>query len=84
MNQTLEGHKNAVVCLAWNENYRKLTSSDEQGLIYVWMLHKNMWFEDMINDRNKSVVKDMKWSGDGQKIGIVYEDGAVIVGNVGA
>ena len=36
----------------------------------------------MINNRNKSVVRDMKWSGDGQKICIVYEDGAVIVGSV--
>ena len=41
-----------------------------------------MWFEEMINNRNKSVVRDMKWSGDGQKICIVYEDGAVIVGSV--
>jgi len=46
------------------------------------MLHKGMWFEEMINNRNKSVVKDMKWTADGQKICIVYEDGAVIVGSV--
>ena len=36
----------------------------------------------MINNRNKSVVRDMKWTSDGQKICIVYEDGAVIVGSV--
>ena len=36
----------------------------------------------MINNRNKSVVRDMKWTPDGQKICIVYEDGAVIVGSV--
>lgn len=36
----------------------------------------------MINNRNKSVVRDMKWNADGQKICIVYEDGAVIVGSV--
>ena len=36
----------------------------------------------MINNRNKSVVRDMKWTADGQKICIVYEDGAVIVGSV--
>ena len=46
------------------------------------MLHKGMWYEEMINNRNKSVVKDMKWSPDGRKICIVYEDGAVIVGSV--
>ena len=36
----------------------------------------------MINNRNKSVVRDMKWTSDGRKIAIVYEDGAVIVGSV--
>ena len=41
-----------------------------------------MWYEEMINNRNKSVVKDMKWTADGRKIAIIYEDGAVIVGSV--
>ena len=36
----------------------------------------------MINNRNKSVVRDMKWTADGRKICIIYEDGAVIVGSV--
>ena len=36
----------------------------------------------MVNNRNKSVVRDMCWNSDGQKICIVYEDGAVIVGGV--
>ncbi|XP_046679205.1 WD repeat-containing protein 35-like [Homalodisca vitripennis] len=40
------------------------------------------WYEEMINNRNKSVVKGMAWNSDGQKICIVYEDGAVIVGSV--
>jgi hypothetical protein len=31
----------------------------------------------MINNRNKSVVRDMKWTADGRKICIIYEDGAV-------
>lgn len=52
------------------------------GLIIVWMLHRGIWFEDlthfspsfsfvevqeMINNRNRSVVRDMKWSADCQK-----------------
>lgn len=61
---------------------RKLTTSDESGLIIVWVIHKGTWYEEMINNRNKSVVRDMKWTGDGRKIAIVYEDGAVIVGSV--
>jgi len=68
--------------VTWNAIFRKLTTSDQYGLIIVWMLHKGMWFEEMINNRNKSVVRDMKWTADGQKICIIYEDGAVIVGSV--
>ena len=70
------------MCVTWNSNYRKLTTSDQNGLIIVWMLHKGSWYEEMINNRNKSVVRDMKWTADGQKICIIYEDGAVIVGSV--
>ncbi len=63
------------MCVTWNENFRKLTTSDENGLIIVWMLYKGMWYEEMINNRKVSVVKDMKWTSDGQKICIIYEDG---------
>lgn len=82
LNQTLEGHNGGVLVVTWNNAFQKLTTSDEHGLIIVWMLHKGMWFEEMINNRNKSVVKDMKWTSNGEKICIVYEDGAVIVGSV--
>jgi WD repeat-containing protein 35 len=40
MNQTLEGHNGTVVNVSWNHNYRKLTSTDEKGLIIVWVLFK--------------------------------------------
>jgi hypothetical protein len=33
MNQTLEGHNGTVMVVTWNENYRKLTTSDQYGLI---------------------------------------------------
>jgi len=82
MNQTLSGHSGVIDIIVWNENYQKLTTSDEKGLIIVWMFHKGQWFEEMINNRNKSIVKDMKWTSNGEKICIVYEDGAVIVGSV--
>eukprot|EP00928_Gymnodinium_smaydae_P071095 TRINITY_DN54772_c0_g1_i1.p1 TRINITY_DN54772_c0_g1~~TRINITY_DN54772_c0_g1_i1.p1 ORF type:complete len:1239 (-),score=345.63 TRINITY_DN54772_c0_g1_i1:123-3839(-) len=82
MNQTLEGHQGNIMVITWNENFRKLTTSDQGGLIIVWMLHRGIWFEEMINNRNRSVVRDMKWSTDCQKICIIYEDGAVIVGTV--
>uniref|UniRef100_A0A7S4L907 Anaphase-promoting complex subunit 4 WD40 domain-containing protein n=1 Tax=Guillardia theta TaxID=55529 RepID=A0A7S4L907_GUITH len=80
MNQTLTGHKSAVLCAAWNDECKKLTTSDEKGLIIVWTLHKGSWYEEMVNDRQKSVVRDIKWCVDGTKICICYADGAVIVG----
>ncbi|KAJ3413661.1 WD repeat-containing protein 35 [Chytridiales sp. JEL 0842] len=82
MNQTLEGHSGSVILSRWNEQFRKLTTSDQHGVIIVWILYKGVWYEEMINNRNKSVVTDMVWSKDGQRICIVYEDGAVIVGSV--
>ncbi|KAL5245231.1 hypothetical protein ACI65C_012641 [Semiaphis heraclei] len=82
INKTLEGHSGNVLTIVWNEKHNKLTSSDENGLIIVWTLYKGTWQEEMINNRNKSVVKGMAWNGDGEKICIVYEDGAVIVGSV--
>lgn len=82
MNQTLEGHKAPIQVVTWNEKQQKLTTSDRDGVIMVWMLYKNSWFEEMTNDRKKSTVKGMAWTSDGQKICIVYEDGAVIVGSV--
>ncbi|XP_031786883.1 WD repeat-containing protein 35 [Nasonia vitripennis] len=82
MNQTLEGHNGHVQVVTWNEEHQKLTSSDQNGVIIVWMLYKGSWYEEMINNRNKSVVRGMSWSSNGQKICIVYEDGAVIVGSV--
>lgn len=77
MNQTLEGHQSDVVCVTWNDKHQKLTTSDASGLIIVWMLYKGVWYEEMINNRNKSVVRAMKWTPDGQKICIVYEDGTL-------
>ncbi|KAM7428718.1 WD repeat-containing protein 35 [Porites harrisoni] len=82
MNQNLDGHTGAVQVVTWNEHFQKLTTSDQYGLIIVWILYKGSWYEEMINNRNRSVVRDMKWNADGQRICIVYEDGAVIVGSV--
>ena len=61
----------------WNFQHRKLTTSDENGLIIVWILYKGIWYEEMINNRNKSLVVDMHWNKDGTKICIAYEDGMV-------
>jgi WD repeat-containing protein 35 len=82
MNQTLEGHSGSgivelslVLITVWNMHHQKLTSSDSNGLIIVWVLYKGVWYEEMINNRNKSVVAGMQWNRDGSKICICYEDG---------
>ncbi|XP_022212220.2 WD repeat-containing protein 35 isoform X1 [Drosophila obscura] len=82
MNQTLDGHKESVRVVTWNDAQQKLTSSDTDGVIMVWMLYKGSWYEEMTNDRKKSTVASMCWTSDGAKICIVYEDGAIIVGSV--
>ncbi|XP_045510780.1 WD repeat-containing protein 35 isoform X2 [Colias croceus] len=82
MNLSLDGHSGRVCVAIWNEIFQKLTTSDEHGVIIVWMLYKGSWYEEMINNRNKSTVSGMAWGSDGQKICIAYEDGAVIVGSV--
>lgn len=81
MNQSLEGHKAPVQVVTWNESMQKLTTSDQDGVIMVWMMYKGAWYEEMTNDRKKSTVKGMSWTADGQKICIVYEDGAIVVGS---
>lgn len=40
MNQTLEGHKEAIQVVTWNDSQQKLTTSDRDGVIMVWMLYK--------------------------------------------
>lgn len=40
MNQALEGHTENIQVLVWNESHKKLTTSDENGVIIVWMLYK--------------------------------------------
>lgn len=71
MNQTLEGHSGlykffwsnrlgTIQLITWNEQFEKLTTADEHGVIIVWMLYKGSWYEEMINNRNKSRVRGLK------------------------
>ena len=39
-NQNLEGHSGSVNLAIWNEVGQKLTTSDQKGLIIVWILFK--------------------------------------------
>jgi len=87
MNCTLgtpkENHKeNTVQVVRWNDQKSRLSSSDENGLIVVWKFQGGQWVDEMINDRKKSLVADMKWNSDGNKICIIYKDGVVIMGSL--
>ena len=48
-------------------------------MIFLNLCVIGSWYEEMINNRNRSVVRDMKWNADGQRICIVYEDGNIKV-----
>ena len=81
-NQTLRIHTGRVTCCAWNMKCEKLVNADDNGLIIVWSLEDDAWYEEMINNRKESFVKDLKWTNNGDCICIIYFDGAVIVGSV--
>lgn len=40
MNLSLEGHSGQLQVATWNEIHQKLTTSDQHGVIIVWMLYK--------------------------------------------
>ena len=75
VNESLEGHVGEISCITWNEPFNKLTTSDVSGKIVVWINYDNQWAEEMVNKRDNTVVTGMKWSPDGQHIGIIYNDG---------
>ncbi|KAB7497422.1 WD repeat-containing protein 35, partial [Armadillidium nasatum] len=63
-------------------NYNEYSEFAYHDFILQISYFQGSWYEEMINNRNKSVVRGMAWNCEGQKICIVYEDGAVIVGSV--
>uniref|UniRef100_A0A5S6QXS6 WD_REPEATS_REGION domain-containing protein n=1 Tax=Trichuris muris TaxID=70415 RepID=A0A5S6QXS6_TRIMR len=82
MDVNLKGHGGSVLVAVWNAKFQKLTTADSRGYIIVWALHNGNWYEEMINNRDKSTVNSVKWSSDGNKICIAYNDGMIIVGSV--
>ena len=74
--------------ITWNENFRKLTTSDQprtpacnpdrllwdvetadpsacpgrNGLIIVWMLHRGIWFEDLLQDHSTVTFLELEHS----------------------
>jgi WD repeat-containing protein 35 len=77
VSQTLEGHSGPMVKIVWNRMFNKLTTADANGMIIVWVSYKGMWYEEMVNDRAKSQVSDLRWNKRGDKIVIAYMDGTL-------
>lgn len=48
MNLSLEGHSGQLQVATWNEVHQKLTTSDQHGVIIVWMLYKVHYFDKHI------------------------------------
>jgi len=81
--QNLTTHKNKITIVTWNSIYDKLTTCDEEGVIVVWkMSEKDQWETEMINNREVSIINDLKWSAMGNFLCFIYEDGHAIVGTV--
>lgn len=41
----------------------------------LFFIYLGIWYEEMVNNRQKSLVKGMAWNHDGMKICITYDDG---------
>ena len=65
-----------------NHNLKFITTTFSTIVCCKTFSSTGVWYEEMINNRNKSVVRDMKWNADGQKICIIYEDGNVLISTV--
>ena len=79
--QTLITHRSRIELLTWNDQWNKLTTCDTEGVIVVWKFGDNsQWETEMINNRDISVVSDIKWSPMGNYLCFIYEDGHAIVG----
>lgn len=44
-------------------------------VLNLFCLFLGIWYEEMVNNRQKSLVRGMAWNHDGQKICITYDDG---------
>lgn len=53
----LKTHLGAVQVVTWNEQFEKLTTSDQNGLIIVWMLYKGE------GSRQTEILFALKWTG---------------------
>ena len=75
-------HKNSISLICWNICYNKLTTVDTEGILVVWKKKSNAFDVEMVNNREESYIRNVKWSKNGKYICFVYEDGQIYTGLV--
>ena len=75
-------HKSSISLIAWNKVYDKITTVDSEGILIVWTKKSGIYDIEMVNNREESFIKDVKWSKNGEYICFVYEDGQIFAGLV--
>lgn len=46
------------------------------------MNQRGKWIEEMVNESDKSLITDVRWSNTGFNLCIIIDDGQIIVGSV--
>ena len=82
---TNDHHKGAINLITWNISYNKLTTVATDGSLVVWKNKNGNFLTEMVNkreDEEKSFIKDVKWSKNGEYICFIYDDGQIYTGLV--
>ena len=75
-------HHGSINLITWNISYNKLTSVDTEGTLVVWNKKNGKFETQMVNNREESFIKDVKWSKNGEFICFIYDDGQIFAGLV--
>ena len=75
-------HKYSISLISWNICYNKLTTVDSEGTLVVWKKKGGYYDIEMVNKREESYIRDVKWSKSGKFICFIYEDGQIFTGLV--
>ena len=75
-------HHGSINLITWNIHFNKLTTVDSDGALVVWKKKNGIFDTEMVNNREESFIKDVKWSKDGEYICFIYDDGQIFTGLV--
>ena len=75
-------HKYSICLITWNICYNKITTVDTEGTLVVWKRNNNLFDVEMVNNREESYIRNVRWSKNGKYICFIYEDGQIYTGLV--